>query len=146
MVLNHSRQFCWYMVCSSCFPPEAGKFLRQPFGCRHFNTIAGHLIRSAAHAALGCGMPDEILSGIYPPLCIGVFFPNVLTCLLTIMDSSVSFEAAGGCFDVLEQVIDLHVHTGIGRAGVKGDTQCQDGGEDCCKPAVNSWVPVHQPI
>jgi len=77
---------------------------------------------------------------------MGVFYPNVLTRLLTVVDFSISFEAAGGCFDGLEQVIDLFVHAGMGRAGMKGDTQCQDGGEECRKPGFSSWGPVDQPI
>lgn len=53
----------------------------------------------------------------------------MLTGVLTVMDGSVAIECATGCFNVLEQVIDLRLHAGMGHAGKKGDTQCQDNGE-----------------
>lgn len=58
-----------------------------------------------------------------------IFFPDMLTGVLTVMDGSVAIECATGCFNVLEQVIDLRLHAGMGQAGMKGDTQCQDNGE-----------------
>lgn len=87
------------------------------------------MIRSTAHAAFGGSILDEILGGFYVTLRMGVFFPDMLTGVLTVMDGSVAIECATGCFNVLEQVIDLRLHAGMGQAGKKGDTQCQDNGE-----------------
>ena len=106
-----------------CLLPETSKLISQPLGCPHFNTVACHVVQLATHTAFRRSVPDEILAGFNPTLRMNVFFPDMLTRVPAVMDISISVEGAAGCFNVLEQVIDLRVHVGLRCVGMKSDAQ-----------------------
>ena len=106
-----------------CLLPETSKLISQPLGCFHFNTVACHVVRPATHTAFRRSVPDEILAGFNPALRMGIFFLDMLTRIPAVMDISISVEGAPGCFNVLEQVIDLRVHVGLRCVGMKSDAK-----------------------
>jgi hypothetical protein len=106
-----------------CLLPETSKLISQPLGCLHFNTVACHVVQLATHTAFRCSIPDEILAGFNPTLRMSVFFPDMLTRVLAVIDIPVSVESATGYFNILKQMINLRVRVGLRRVGLESDAQ-----------------------
>jgi len=68
---------------------------------------------------------------------MGVFFSDMRTRILTVIDLVVADKAALGFFNVLDQVLDLRAHVGIRRIRLKNDAQQQDNGEDGYRSDLN---------
>nr|BAB32757.1 hypothetical protein [Pseudomonas resinovorans] len=106
---------------------------------------ATHLVRLAAHAALGGGQFDKVLGAVDPFLAfqVGQFFLQMLARLRGRVGGAVAHELAAAVLDKVQQACDLGAHRrrhlGLGGA-ITSRSPAAAPSRHCPQPLLNACM------